>query len=84
MSDWKTDYPSRFYAYSNAAMTLGGFPSVGWVDVSIFTLKPDWLPQASEMIPLTETEWNSRSSADQIIKDGAISDYVLPTTEPAS
>ena len=75
MSNWKTDYPAQYYAYSNTAAMLGGYPSVGWVDLGIFTNKPSWLPAASDMIALTATEWEGRSSADQIIKDGKIVTY---------
>lgn len=77
--NWKTDYSTQYYAYSNTNAMLGGYPTVGWVDISIFSKKPDWLPAASAMIPLTEAQWNNRSIIGQIVKDGAVCDYVPPT-----
>ena len=84
MINWKTDYPSQYYAYSNTTAMFGGYPSVGWVDVGIFTNKPSWLPAASDMIALTTAEWEGRSSADQIIKDGKIVAYTTTTTTATS
>lgn len=80
MNSWKTDYPARYYAYSNTVITVGGYPSVGWVDVDIFTNKPGWLPAASDMVALTASEWSARSTPDQIIKDGKVQTYVALTT----
>lgn len=76
--NWKTDYPAQYYAYSNTSAMLGGYPTVGWVDISIFTAKPDWLPAASAMIPLTEEQWEARSNVSQIVKDGTITTYTAP------
>lgn len=70
-----SDYPSRYYAYANQSAKLGGYPTAGWVDTAIFSAKPDWLPPASDMIALTEEQWNSREPVNQIIKDGAVQTY---------
>lgn len=74
--NWKSDYPEQYYAYPNHNALLGGYPTVGWVDISIYTAKPEWLPPASDMKALTADQWNSRAIIGQIIKDGAICDYV--------
>ncbi|MCP1271995.1 hypothetical protein [Acetobacter cerevisiae] len=68
----ETDYPAGYYAYSNNTELLDGYPRVGWVDVSIFSAKPDWLPNAASMIPLTEDQWNARQFVNQVIKDGQV------------
>lgn len=75
-----SDYPARYYAYSNETAKLGGYPTVGWVDVAMFSAKPSWLPVASDMIALTEDQWNSRQLVNQIIKDGTVQTYTLDTT----
>lgn len=82
--NWKTDYPAQYYAYSNPNAMLGGYPTVGWVDISIFTAKPEWLPAASAMIALTPDQWNNRGIIGQIVKDGAICDYVAPAPATAA
>ena len=74
------DYPDRYYAYPNTSILLGGYPVVWWVDVAIFTTKPAWLPAASDMLALSEEEWNSKSQIDQIIKDGKVQTYVAPVS----
>lgn len=76
----KIDYPDRYYAYSDNTTCLGGFPRASWVDVDIFSQKPDWLPIASDMIALTDAEWSARSLVNQIIKDGKVQTYVPETT----
>ena len=75
---WETDYPSRYYAYSSTTETLGGYPVVGWVDVSIFSVAPSWLPVAADMIALTSDEWAARKLVNQIVVDGAVSTYTPP------
>ncbi|MBO1329236.1 hypothetical protein OQ496_12745 [Acetobacter suratthaniensis] len=75
---WEADYPSRYYAYSSTTETLGGYPVVGWVDVSIFSVAPSWLPVAADMIALTSDEWAARKLVNQIVVDGAVSTYTPP------
>ncbi|NSL91685.1 hypothetical protein [Acetobacter syzygii] len=77
---WATSYPDRYYAYANTTVTLGGDPTVGWVDVAMFSSAPAWLPAASDMIALTDAEWSARSLVNQIIKDGKVQTYVPETT----
>ena len=77
---WQTAYPARYYAYSNTDATLGGYPTVGWIDVNLYSSKPSWLPGASAMIALTSEEWADRSLNSQIIKDGKIVTYTATTT----
>ena len=76
---WETDYPSRYYAYSNTAETLGGYPVAGWVDVAIFSAAPSWLPVAADMIALTSDEWAARKLVNQIVVDGAVTTYTAPS-----
>ena len=78
---WATSYPDRYYACPNSSVLLGGYPSVMWVDVNVFPSAPSWLPVASAMIALTESEWTARSTVNQIIKDGAVQTYVATTTD---
>ena len=75
---WESLYPARYYAYSNTTSTLGGHPTVGWVDVSMFSAAPSWLPEASNMIALTQAEWDARSLVNQIVVNGAITTYTAP------
>ncbi|MBS0966230.1 hypothetical protein JK165_09040 [Acetobacter okinawensis] len=78
---WSTSYPSRYYACPNSSALIGGYPSVMWVDVNVFPSAPSWLPAASGMIAMTETEWTARSTVNQIIKDGTVQTYVATTTD---
>lgn len=68
-------YPARYYAYSDNAAPLGGYPRAGWVDVAIFSTKPDWLPLASDMVALTPQQWENRTAVGQIIKNGTVESY---------
>ena len=76
---WEDSYPARYYAYSNTASLLGGYPSVGWIDVSIYSSTSTWIPAAADMIALTEDQWNARSLGPQIVKDGAVVTYTPST-----
>ena len=69
---WKANYPSRYYAYANPDANINGYPTVGWIDISMFIDKPSWLPIASEMIPYTQEQWDSRLFVNQVIKDGVV------------
>ena len=75
---WSEAYPARYYAYPNTSSLLGGYPSVGWIDISIYSKGTTWIPAASDMIALTPEEWASRGLGSQIIKDGAVQAYVAP------
>ena len=77
---WEDSYPARYYAYSNTASLLGGYPSVGWIDVSIYSSTSTWIPAAADMIALTEDQWNARSLGPQIVKDGKVQDYIAPAS----
>ena len=72
---WSDSYPSQYYAYSNTSAKICGYPSVGWIDVSMFSSAPTWLPAAADMIALTEAEWSARSLVNQAVKDGAVVTY---------
>lgn len=76
----ETGYPARYYAYSDNEAPLGGYPRAGWVDVAIFSTKPNWLPVASDMVALTPEQWENRTSVGQIIKSGAVETYVQQDT----
>lgn len=85
---WETDYPSQYYAYANDSVTLGGYPVAGWVDVSVYAAKPADLPVASDMVALTEYQWNARLLVNQVIKDGKVATWtpdvpVIPLTTQA-
>ena len=73
---WNAAYPAQYYAVKTGE-TLGGYPLMGWVDVSLFQSAPDWLPAASAMIALTTKQWSARAS-DQILVNGAIEQYTPP------
>ncbi|MDE7547899.1 hypothetical protein PY793_07850 [Acetobacter fabarum] len=73
---WSVGYPAQYYAVKTGE-TLGGYPLMGWVDVSLFQSAPDWLPAASAMIALTSQQWSARTS-DQILVDGVIEHYTPP------
>lgn len=75
---WAASYPARYYAYSNTSTTLGGHPTVGWIDVSMFSAAPSWLPAASDMIALTQAEWDARALVNQIVVNGAVTTYTAP------
>ncbi len=75
---WSASYPAKYYAYSNATTTLGGYPTVGWVDVSMFSESPSWLPPASGMIPLSQEEWDARQLVNQVVINGVVSTYTPP------
>lgn len=81
---WAADYAARYYACSNSSVLIRGYPSVMWVDVDVFPSAPNWLPVASAMIALTESEWTARVTVNQIIKDGAVQSYVASTTTDAT
>ena len=57
---WSADYPAQYYARSNTDVTINGFPAVAWVDVSLYSAAPSWLPVASDMIAMTTAEWEAR------------------------
>lgn len=80
---WATSYPDRYYAYANTTVTLGGDPTVGWVDVAMFSSAPAWLPAASDLVAQTDAAWSARSLVNQIIKDGKVQTYALPADEAA-
>lgn len=73
---WGSDYPNQYYAMQTSE-TLGGYPLLGWVDVSLFQAAPSWLPAASELLPLTAQQWSARTSS-QILVDGKIEQYTPP------
>lgn len=75
---WESSYPAQYYAYSNTSATLGGYPTVGWVDVSMFSAAPSWLPSASDMIALTQAEWDARQLVNQVVINGVVSTYTAP------
>lgn len=88
---WKDAYPSRYYAYGNPDSTINGYPTVGWIDISMYIDKPTWLPVASDMIPYTQEQWDSRLFVNQVIKDGKVATEVqvvppvpLPTQADAA
>lgn len=72
---WSELYPAQYYAYPNTSYIIGGYPSVGWIDVSIFSNAPPGLPPAADMIALTPTEWAERKLVNQIVVDGKVSTY---------
>lgn len=78
MANWKDNYSNRYYAYGNTDSIINGYPVVGWVDVTLYTDKPDWLPDATDMIALTDEQWNVRKFVNQVIKDGQIVTETLP------
>jgi hypothetical protein len=49
-----------------------------WVDVNVFLSAPAWLPDASDMIALTEAQWTARSTGTQIMVNGAVQTYTPP------
>ena len=72
MANWKDNYSNRYYAYGNTDSIINGYPVVGWVDVTLYTDKPDWLPDANAMVALTDEQWNARLFVNQVIKAGQI------------
>lgn len=76
---WSELYPAQYYAYPNTSYIIGGYPSVGWIDVSIFSNAPPGLPPAADMIALTPTEWAERKLVNQIVVDGKVSTYTPPS-----
>lgn len=57
---WSAGYPAQYYARSNTDVIINGFPAVAWVDVSLYSAAPSWLPVASDMIAMTAAEWEAR------------------------
>lgn len=69
---WSDSFPSQYYAYANTNSTINGYPVAGYIDTNFYTDKPDWLPEATSMVPLTEDQWSARQFVNQVIKDGQV------------
>lgn len=83
MSDVKTDYPDRYYAsYDKTASQPTAV--TGWYDTWDMSSVSN-VPAASDMIVVTESEWNDisfRVSIGKGVKDGVIVDYTSEVTVP--
>ena len=74
---WETEYPGRYYAAYDTAATQPTAVT-GWIDVNIFSSKPDWLPAASALLPLTAAQWGARLPTGKGVLGNAIVDYTPP------
>lgn len=81
MSDVKTDYPNRYYAsYDKTASQPTAV--TGWYDTWDMSSISN-VPAASDMIVVTESEWNDigfRVSIGKGVKGGVIVDYTPTIT----
>ena len=69
-------YPSRFYAtYDTAAVQPTGV--TGWFDTWTLSTTKN-LPAASDMLALTQDQWNDRATGPQGVKDDDLVDYTPP------
>ncbi|MBS1080831.1 hypothetical protein [Gluconobacter kondonii] len=69
-------YPSRFYAtYDTTAAQPTGI--TGWFDTWTLSTTKN-LPAASDMLALTQDQWNDRATGPQGVKDDDLVDYTLP------
>ena len=74
MTDWKTTYTSRYYAfYDTEAMQPA--PITGWIDINLFQSQPAWLPAASALLPLTAEQWAARSPSGQAVQGANLVAY---------
>ena len=79
MTDIKINYPEQYYASYDTTATQ---PTIvtGWYDTWSMSDVSN-VPKASDMIAMTETEWNDttfRMPVGKGVKDGAIVDYTPP------
>lgn len=79
MTDIKTIYPNRYYASYDTTATQ---PTIvtGWYNTWAMSDVSN-VPKASDMIAMTETEWNDptfRIPVGKGVKDGIIIDYTPP------
>ena len=71
-------YSNRYYAlYDTAAQQPT--PITGWIDVALFSEKPDWLPEESDLLALTDNEWSARQSGGKGVNSGKIVSYAAST-----
>jgi len=69
-------YPSRFYAtYDTTAAQPTGI--TGWFDTWTLSTTKN-LPAASDMLALTQDQWNDRVTGPQGVKDDDLVDYTPP------
>ncbi|MBS1082466.1 hypothetical protein [Gluconobacter kondonii] len=69
-------YPSRFYAtYDTTAAQPTGI--TGWFDTWTLSTTKN-LPAASDMLALTQDQWNDRATGPQGVKDDDLVDYTPP------
>lgn len=77
MTETKNTYSQKYYAmYDTAAKQPT--PITGWIDISLFTTIPDWLPNEASLIALTDDEWSTRQSTGQGISAGKVVSYTPP------
>lgn len=78
----RKEYPNRYYASYDKEATQPT-PVNGWFDTWDMSSVSN-VPSASEMIPVTETQWNDtttfRLPMGKGVKDGVIVDYTPPVT----
>ena len=82
MTDAKTAYPDRYYAsYDTTAPQPT--PVTGWYDTWDMS-DISAVPPASDMIPISETDWNNddtfRLPVGKGVQNGEIIDYIPPPT----
>ena len=79
MTDVKVAYPDRYYASYDLTATQPT-PVTGWYDTWGMS-SVDNVPKASDMIVVSETDWNNENFRLPIgkgVKDGKIIDYTAP------
>ena len=76
MTDVKTAYPARYYASYDATATQPT-PVSGWYDTWDMGNVSN-VPPASDMIALTEAQWEAHLPAGQGVQAGAIVSYTPP------
>lgn len=82
MTDVKTAYPDRYYA-SYDTTAIQPTPVTGWYDTWSLSSVSN-VPSASEMIAVSEADWNNtttfRLPFGRGVQSGAIVDYTPPVT----
>lgn len=82
MTDVKTAYPDRYYASYDTTATQPT-PVTGWYDTWSLSSVSN-VPSASEMIAVSEADWNNtttfRLPFGRGVHSGAIVDYTPPVT----
>lgn len=78
---WNTDYPQQYYAFPTS-VSVGGYPVAGVTNLDLCSSKPEFLDSFNpdQLIALTQAQYLSINVANLVIKDGALTNYVAPTT----